>query len=40
MMSMRGTPAWYAAIVEKAEKQGIPVEEALRKDAEWVIDNP
>lgn len=40
MMSMRGTPAWYAAIVEKAEKQGIPVDEALRKDAEWMIENP
>jgi hypothetical protein len=40
MMSMRGTPAWFAAIVEKAEKAGISIDEALRKDAEWIIDNP
>jgi hypothetical protein len=39
MMGIRGTPDWYAKVVEKAKQANIPVEEMLRLDAEWVVDN-
>lgn len=39
MMSIRGTPEWYASIVEKAEKEGVEIETMLRRDAEWIYEN-
>ncbi len=39
MMSIRSTPDWYAKVVEKAEINNIPVEEMLRRDAEWMVDH-
>lgn len=39
MMSIRGTPDWFASIVEKAEKEGVDIEVMLRRDAEWIYDN-
>lgn len=39
MMSIRGTPDWYASIVEKAEQEGVDIEVMLRRDAEWIYEN-
>jgi hypothetical protein len=37
MEEIKRTPQWYKSIVEKARKNGIPVEEQLKKDAQYMI---
>ena len=37
MDNIRRDPKWYRAVAEKAEKNHVPAEEQLRKDAEYII---
>ena len=37
--SIRGTDEWLEKVEEKAEKRGITVDEMIRIDAEWVLEN-
>lgn len=39
MMAIRSTPDWLASVKEKAKERKIPVEEMIRMDAEWIVDN-
>jgi len=39
MMSIRGTPEWFEAVRKKAKERGIPVDEMVRMDAEWIYND-
>ncbi len=36
MMSIRQTPDWLAKVQKKAEEKNIPLDEMIRRDAEWI----
>ncbi len=36
---IKNNPSWYKLIIEKAKKENISIEEALRNDAKWMYDN-
>lgn len=40
MDEIRNTSDWYESIKQKAADRGITVEQMLRLDAEWMLDNP
>ncbi len=37
--SIRSNPEWYQSIIKKAEAGNISVEEAIKRDADWVYEN-
>ena len=39
IQNIRNVPEWYEAVVKQAEEQGITVEENLRINAIYVIEN-
>jgi hypothetical protein len=39
MMSIRGTPDWYAKVEEKARSRNISVDQMIRMDAEWLYND-
>ncbi len=39
MMSIRGTPEWFESVQKKAAERGIPVDEMVRMDAEWIYND-
>ena len=37
MTVIQSSPEWYDAVVKQAEENGIPIEEALRGNAEYTV---